>query len=55
MFFEKLKTVRSFKSTGILPVSLRTDAAKTSACFPELVGSLGLYKFCLEAYLVLYP
>ena len=55
MFFEKLKTVRSFKSTGILPVSLRTDAAKTSVCFPELVRSLGLYKFCLEAYLVLYP
>jgi len=50
---EKLKTFRLFKSTGIL--SQRTDAAKATVCFPELVCSLALYKFCLEAYLVLYP
>ena len=44
IFFEKLKTFRFFKSTGIL--SQRTDAAKATVCFLELVRSLGLYKFC---------
>ena len=53
IFFENLKTFTFFKCTGIL--SQRTDAAKATVCFPELVCSLGLYKFCLEAYLVLYP
>ena len=52
-FFEKLKTFRFFKSTGIS--SQRTVVTKATVCFPELVRSFGLYKFCLEAYLVLYP
>jgi len=48
-----LKTSRFFESIGIL--SQRTDPTKATVCFPELVRSLGLYKVCLEAYLVLYP
>ena len=53
IFFENLKAFRFLKSTGIL--SQRTDDEKATVCFPVLVRSLGLYKFCLEAYLVLYP
>ena len=53
IFLEKLKTFRLFKSTRVL--SQRTDAAKPTVCFPVLVRFLGLYKFCLEAYLGLYP
>ena len=46
------KPFRFFKSTGMS--SQRTDAEKATVCFPVLVRSFGLYKFCLEAYLVLY-
>ena len=53
IFFAKLKAFRFFKSTGMS--SQRTDAEKATVCFPMLVRSFGLYKFCLEAYLVLYP
>ena len=49
----KLKTSRFILSTGIS--SQGTVGAKTTVCVPELVRSFGLYKFCLEAYLVLYP
>ena len=51
IFFANLKAFRFFKSTGVS--FQRTDAEKATVCFPMLVRSFGLYKFCLEAYLVL--